>query len=116
VVFSTRRAVGGALQELRPDLLVHEASDLAAVIAGAELGLPVVCLGIWAVGRWHVPHGELVARIAPLWAERTGHGALPLPSLYGTAYIDPCPFGRHGARVAVDERSRAAADAASAMG
>ena len=43
-----------AFQSRRPDLVLYESTNLGAVLAAAEVGLPAVCLDLWAVGRWHV--------------------------------------------------------------
>ena len=79
-----------ALAGLRPDVLVYEASDLGALLAAAELGVPAVCLGIWAAGSWHVEDDEMVARVRAVWDERAA-GPLTVSPLYGDAYLDPCP-------------------------
>jgi hypothetical protein len=79
-----------AFKSRRPDLVLYESANLGAVLAAAELGIPAVCLDLWAVGRWHVEPAELEQRVRAVWAERS---ALPLTvdPLLGRAHLDPAP-------------------------
>lgn len=89
---STWPAALDAFEELRPDLVIYEASNLGAMLAAAELGLPAVCVGLWAVGRWHVPEAALTERVLALWSERQS-SPLPVHPVFGTRYLDPSPPG-----------------------
>ena len=63
--------------DLHPDLVVFESANLGARLAASRLGIPAVCLDLWAAGRWHVPQSELEARLRAAWAEVSTD---PLPS------------------------------------
>jgi hypothetical protein len=79
-----------AFESRRPDLVLYESTSFGAVLAAAELSIPVACLDLWAVGRWHVKPAELEQRVRAVWAERS---ALPLTfdPLLGLAHLDPAP-------------------------
>jgi Erythromycin biosynthesis protein CIII-like, C-terminal domain/Erythromycin biosynthesis protein CIII-like, N-terminal domain len=79
-----------AFESRRPDLVLYESTNLGAVLAAAELGIPAVSVDLWAVGRWHVERAELEQRVRAVWAERS---ALPLTldPLLGRAHLDPAP-------------------------
>jgi UDP-glucoronosyl and UDP-glucosyl transferase len=79
-----------AFESRRPDLVLYESTNLGAVLAAAELNIPAVCVGLWAVGRWHVEPAELEQRVRAVWVERS---ALPLnlDPLLGRAHLDPAP-------------------------
>lgn len=78
------------LSALRPDLVVYESTAFGAVLAAAEVGIPVVCLDLWAVGHWHVDRGELEGRVRAVWADRTG-APLRVDPISGMAHLDPAP-------------------------
>jgi dihydrofolate reductase len=79
-----------AFRSWRPELVLYESTNLGAVLAAAELNIPAVCLGLWAVGCWHVSRSELEQRVRAVWAERS---AVPLTvdPLLGRAHLDPPP-------------------------
>jgi UDP:flavonoid glycosyltransferase YjiC (YdhE family) len=79
-----------ALEQIRPDVVIYEASNLGAVLAAAQLGLPAACCGLWAVGRWHVDESVIADRILALWSESRAD-PLPVDPLYGTLSLDPSP-------------------------
>ena len=85
-----------ALEEIRPDLVIYEASNLGVLLAAAEVGVPTACVGLWAVGRWHVPETAITERVLALWSERRS-GPLSVHPLYGGRYLDPSPPGLHAA-------------------
>ena len=76
--------------DLHPDLVVFESANLGARLAASRLGIPAVCLDLWAAGRWHVPQSELEARLRAAWAE-VSTDPLPVDPLYGVARLDPAP-------------------------
>jgi hypothetical protein len=78
-----------AFESRRPDLVLYESTNLGAVLAAAEFGIPAVCLDLWAVGRWHVKPDELERRVRGVWAERSV--PLTLDPLLGQAHLDPAP-------------------------
>ena len=76
-------------REWRPDLLVHEAAELASPLVGAILGLPSLTHSFG--GAVPAPFlTEAGRRLEPLWAK---HGLdLPLHAgLFGSTYLDICP-------------------------
>jgi hypothetical protein len=78
-----------AFESGRPDLVLYESTNLGAVLAAAELGIPAVCLDLWAVGGWHVKSDELERRVRAVWAERSV--PLTLDPLLGRAHLDSAP-------------------------
>src|SRR5829696_5525530 len=78
------------LSALQPDLVVYESTAFGAVLAAAEVGIPVVCLDLWAVGHWHVDRGELEGRVRAVWADRTV-APLRVDPISGMAHLDPAP-------------------------
>jgi UDP:flavonoid glycosyltransferase YjiC (YdhE family) len=80
------------LAEWRPDVVIHECTDLAAPIAAAAAGVPSVTQG-WGLvpttGEWFTP---LVADVAGLWRE---HGLEPDPyaGSFRGLYLHPLPRG-----------------------
>ena len=79
-----------AIGDLHPDLVVFESANLGALFAAARLGIPAVCLDLWAVGRWHVPQSELESRLRAAWAEISTDPLLVDP-VFGVAHLDPAP-------------------------
>jgi hypothetical protein len=71
-------------------LVIYESTAFGAVLAAAEVGLPVACLDLWAVGRWHVDRRELEARVRAVWADRTD-APLLIDPISGMAHLDPAP-------------------------
>jgi UDP:flavonoid glycosyltransferase YjiC (YdhE family) len=75
--------------DFRPDVIVHEAAELAAPVVGARLGLPWVTVGF---GPLLKPEIANIAAdgAAPMWRE---HGLEPQrwAGLYQHLYVDPCP-------------------------
>lgn len=82
--------IAEALDDLHPDLAVFESANLGARLAAARLGIPAVCLDLWAVGRWHVPHIELELRLRAAWAE-VSNDPPPVDPVFGAAHLDPAP-------------------------
>jgi UDP:flavonoid glycosyltransferase YjiC (YdhE family) len=79
-----------AFESRRPDLVLYESTSFGALLAAAELGIPAVCVDLWAVGRWHVEPSELEQRVRGVWAERSVLPLTPDP-LLGLAHLDPAP-------------------------
>lgn len=76
-------------REWRPDLLVHEAAELASPLVGAALGVPTVTHSFGGA----LPPAfltEAAHRLEYLWAE---HGLVPRPyaGCFGAGYLDICP-------------------------
>jgi UDP:flavonoid glycosyltransferase YjiC (YdhE family) len=78
------------LAEVAPDLVVYESANLGALLAATRLGIPAVCLDLWAIGRWHVPRTGLALRISAVWTELSSD-PLPVDPLLGVAHLDPSP-------------------------
>lgn len=75
--------------EWRPDLLVHEAAELASPLVGAVLGLPAVTHSFGGA----VPPSFLTeagARLEQLWAEQ-GLVVPPYAGCFRAGYLDICP-------------------------
>lgn len=75
--------------EWRPDLLVHEAAELASPLVGAVLGLPVITHSFGGA----VPPSfltEAAAELEQLWSEH-GLAVPPYAGCFGAGYLDICP-------------------------
>jgi UDP:flavonoid glycosyltransferase YjiC (YdhE family) len=72
------------LPELRPDLVIYEASDVGAGAAAREAGIPAVSL---VIGRSMPPAVLAIAaeRLKPVW------GTLPADAMLGDACVDVWP-------------------------
>jgi hypothetical protein len=79
----------GALDVYRPQLLIHDTSELAGPIAATAAGVPYVNHSFG-----HLLPEDLAALaadwVAPLW-KRIGHDPPPLAGLYRHLYLDICP-------------------------
>lgn len=76
-------------RQWRPDLLVHEAAELAAPLVGAVLGVPTVTHSFGGP----VPPAFLTeagSRLKYLWSER-GLSLPPYAGCFGAGYLDICP-------------------------
>jgi hypothetical protein len=75
----------------RPDLIVHEWTDLAAPIAAAVAGVPTVSqgLGLVLVPGLTMPDWRL-AETAPLWRSR-GMDPAPYAGTFGALHLHPMP-------------------------
>jgi UDP:flavonoid glycosyltransferase YjiC (YdhE family) len=100
----------------RPDVLVHDAAELAAPLAAAAAGLPSVCLGFGEL----VPERSARAAgdaVAPLW-EAAGLEPDPWAGSYRGLYVDLYPASLRGEPMdhvaEVQPRRPAAASAAAA--
>ena len=76
-------------REWRPNLLVHEAAELASPLVGAVLGVPTVTHSVGGP----VPPSFLTeagSRLEHLWSE---HGMVvpPYAGCFGSGYLDICP-------------------------
>lgn len=78
-------------QQLRPDLVVSDAAELAGPLVAAELGVPGVAKGFGPL----LPEPRMARaaeEVAPLWH---AHGLRPRPygGMYDHLYLDPYPAG-----------------------
>ncbi len=78
-------------QEWRPDLIVHEEGEYAAVLVATRLGIPCVTHSSATPARSPFERAEAIARLGPLWAELLGDAAPAEPSTVGDLYLDACP-------------------------
>jgi UDP:flavonoid glycosyltransferase YjiC (YdhE family) len=75
--------------EFRADLLVHDASELASAVVGAQLGIPSVHHSFGRMIPWSTI--ELAAvEVAPMW-ERAGVELEPYAGMFRGAFVDICP-------------------------
>jgi UDP:flavonoid glycosyltransferase YjiC (YdhE family) len=79
----------GVLDAYRPQLLIHDTSELAGPIAATAAGIPYVNHSFG-----HLLPDDIAAlaagRVAPLW-KQIGHEPPPLAGLYRHLYLDICP-------------------------
>jgi UDP:flavonoid glycosyltransferase YjiC (YdhE family) len=77
------------IDEYKPDLLIHDTSELAGPIAATAAGIPYVNHSFG-----HIMPDEIIALaaewLAPLW-KGIGHEPPPLAGLYRHLYLDICP-------------------------
>lgn len=82
-------ALLGVVESYRPDLLIHDTSELAGPIAATAAGIPHVNHSFG-----HLLPDEIAALaagwVAPLW-KQIGHEPPPLAGLYRHLYLDICP-------------------------
>lgn len=77
------------IDEFRPEIVVHEPSELAVAILAAERDLQCAIVGFGGL----IPDSSIVAaaeRVTPLWGDR----GLPMPpdlALYASLYLHPFP-------------------------
>ncbi len=78
------------IEEFKPDLLIHDTSELAGPIAATAAGIPFVNHSFG-----HIMPDEIVALaaewLAPLW-KQIGQEPPPLAGLYRHLYLDICPL------------------------
>jgi UDP:flavonoid glycosyltransferase YjiC (YdhE family) len=77
------------IQDWRPDLVVHEEGEYAAVLATARLGVPCVTHSWATPARSPFERAEAVDRLTPLWHEHLGEEVEPRTT--GALYLDACP-------------------------
>ena len=79
----------GVLASYRPELLIHDTSELAGPIAATAAGIPYVNHSFG-----HILPDDIAAlaaeKVAPLW-KQVGHEPPPLAGLYKHLYLDICP-------------------------
>ncbi|MFL6101098.1 MAG: glycosyltransferase [Actinomycetales bacterium] len=83
-------------QEWRPDVVVHEEGEYAAVLACAHLGIPCVTHSWATPARSPFERAEAVDRLTPLWRRHAAAAGLPEieevePRTVGALYLDACP-------------------------
>jgi UDP:flavonoid glycosyltransferase YjiC (YdhE family) len=79
----------GVFETYRPQLLVHDMSELAGPIAATAAGIPYVNHSVGGLLPDEI--AELAASyVAPLW-KQIGHEPPPLAGLYRHLYLDICP-------------------------
>ena len=82
-------AVDRVVDDWRPDLVIHDAGELAAPIAAARIGVPAVTHGFGAL----TPRHRVAAAsevVAPLWRS-VGLTPRPFAGLYDSLYLDIYP-------------------------
>jgi UDP:flavonoid glycosyltransferase YjiC (YdhE family) len=77
-------------EEWRPDIVVHEEGEYAAVLVAARLGIPCVTQSWSTPAKSPFERAEAVARLTPLWEREAGSGA-GAPRITGDLYLDACP-------------------------
>lgn len=86
-------AVIGDLERLiadwRPDLVVHEEGEYAAVLACTRLDIPCVTHSWATPARSPFERAEAVDRLTPLWRQYLGDEVVPQTT--GALYLDACP-------------------------
>lgn len=75
------------IDEVRPDLLVHEATDVGSAVAGAAAGVPVACVGI---SLWLPPFAEVFERRSSILWEAAG-AAPTIDVGVGDIFLDQWP-------------------------
>ena len=81
--------LGPLIRALRPNVLVHEIAELAAPLAAAAAGIPLVTVGFGPLLDPAV--ADAAGNVAaPAWRER-GLKPARWAGLYGGLYLDPCP-------------------------
>jgi UDP:flavonoid glycosyltransferase YjiC (YdhE family) len=76
-------------QDFRPDVIVHDASELASAVVAAQLGLPSVHHSFGRMIPWSTI--ELAAQtVAPMW-ERAGVELEPFAGMFRGPFVDICP-------------------------
>jgi UDP:flavonoid glycosyltransferase YjiC (YdhE family) len=79
----------GVLDTYRPQLLIHDTSELAGPVAATAAGIPYVNHSFGHLLPDEI--GEVAARhVAPLW-QQIGRQPPPLAGLYEHLYLDICP-------------------------
>jgi UDP:flavonoid glycosyltransferase YjiC (YdhE family) len=78
------------VEEWRPDVVVHEEGEYAALLVATRLGVPCATQSWATPARSPFERAEAVNRLGPLW-ERTGAAAVREPRVTGDLYLDACP-------------------------
>jgi UDP:flavonoid glycosyltransferase YjiC (YdhE family) len=78
------------VEEWRPDVVVHEEGEYAAVLVAARLGIPCVTQSWSTPAKSPFERAEAVARLTPLWEREAGAAAGPV-RITGDLYLDACP-------------------------
>jgi UDP:flavonoid glycosyltransferase YjiC (YdhE family) len=76
-------------ESFAPDLIVHDASELAAAVVGAQLGLPTVHHSFGRMIPWNAIEIAATA-VAPMW-ERAGVELEPHAGMFRGAFVDIAP-------------------------
>jgi UDP:flavonoid glycosyltransferase YjiC (YdhE family) len=77
------------VQSFRPDVIVHESSELAAPVVAAQLGLPSIQHSFGRMVSWNAIEAAAVA-VQPMW-ERAGVALEPFAGMFRGAFVDLCP-------------------------
>ena len=101
-----RPQLAAVLDEVRPDVVIHEMAELAAAPLATSRGIPHVTVAFsGALPSW--AEELLIERITPLWAEE-GLAAPSMADINGACYLHPFPpsFGQlpEGEAVQTDAR------------
>ncbi len=89
-----RPQLAAVLDEVRPDVVIHEMAELAAAPLATSRGIPHVTVAFsGALPSW--AEELLIERITPLWAEE-GLAAPSMADINGACYLHPFPpsFGQ----------------------
>jgi UDP:flavonoid glycosyltransferase YjiC (YdhE family) len=76
-------------ESFRPDVLVHDASELASAVVGAQLGLPSIHHSFGRMIPWGTIDAAAV-EVAPMWAS-AGVELEPFAGLFRGPFVDICP-------------------------
>lgn len=76
-------------EAFRPDLIVHDASELASALVGAQLGIPTVHHTFGRMIPWETIEAAADA-VRPMW-ERAGLDPEPYAGMFRGAFVDICP-------------------------
>jgi UDP:flavonoid glycosyltransferase YjiC (YdhE family) len=76
--------------EWRPDVVVHEEGEYAAVLVAAQRGIPCATQSWATPARSPFEQAEAIARLTPLWRAQAGPDAGPARTT-GQLYLDACP-------------------------
>jgi UDP:flavonoid glycosyltransferase YjiC (YdhE family) len=79
------------VEEWRPDLIVHEEGEYAAVLVAARSGVPCVTHSWATPAASPFERAEALTRLAPLWEEFAGPAESGTPRITGELYLDACP-------------------------
>jgi UDP:flavonoid glycosyltransferase YjiC (YdhE family) len=77
------------VQAFRPDVIVHESSELAAPVIAAQFSLPSIQHSFGRMVSWNAIEAAAVA-VEPMW-ERAGVALEPYAGMFRDAFVDLCP-------------------------
>lgn len=77
------------VQAFRPDVIVHESSELAAPVIATQLGVPSIQHSFGRMVSWNAIEAAAVA-VEPMWA-RAGVPLEPYAGMFRGGFVDLCP-------------------------